>query len=44
MIFELALLVALVAVIGTIIVKFYEWRQGVLYGPYLASRQKPHRH
>jgi hypothetical protein len=36
MVIELALLVAVVAVMGAIIVKVYEWRQDVLYGPYLA--------
>jgi hypothetical protein len=33
---ELAVLVAVVAVMGAAVVKFYEWHQGVLYGPYLA--------
>jgi hypothetical protein len=36
MVIELAVLVAGVAVMGAIIVKIYEWRQDVLYGPYLA--------
>jgi hypothetical protein len=35
MIIELALLVAVVAAMGATIVKVYEWRQDVLYGPYL---------
>jgi hypothetical protein len=32
---ELAVLFAIVAVIGLITVKIYEWRQDVLHGPYL---------
>jgi hypothetical protein len=32
-------LVAIVAVIGAIVVKVYEWRQGVLHGPYLAKER-----
>jgi hypothetical protein len=32
---ELAVLFAIVAVIGLTIVKVYEWRQDVLHGPYL---------
>jgi hypothetical protein len=35
MVFELAVLFAVVALMGAIIVKVYEWRQDVLYGPYL---------
>jgi hypothetical protein len=35
MVIELALLVAVVAAMGATIVKVYEWRQDVLYGPYL---------
>jgi hypothetical protein len=36
MVIELAILVAVVAVMGVAVVKVYEWRQDVLYGPYLA--------
>jgi hypothetical protein len=36
MVIELAVLVAIVAAMGATIVKVYEWRQDVLYGPYLA--------
>ena len=33
-----------VAAIGAAIVKIYEWRQDVLYGPYLAKqRSEPNR-
>jgi hypothetical protein len=35
MIIELAVLFAVVAAMGATIVKVYEWRQNVLYGPYL---------
>jgi len=35
MVIELALFVAVVAAMGATIVKVYEWRQDVLYGPYL---------
>ncbi len=35
MVIELAVLLALVAAMGGLIVKVYEWRQDVLYGPYL---------
>jgi hypothetical protein len=34
MIIELAVLFAVVAVMGATMVKVYEWRQDVLYGPY----------
>jgi hypothetical protein len=44
MVIELALLVAVVAAMGTTIVKVYEWRQDVLYGPYpTRDRVKPNR-
>jgi hypothetical protein len=36
MLVELAILAAVVAVVGATVVKVYEWRQDVLYGPYLA--------
>jgi hypothetical protein len=35
MVIELAVLSVVVAVMGAAIVKIYEWRQDVLYGPYL---------
>jgi hypothetical protein len=35
MFIELALFVAVVAAMGATVVKVYEWRQDVLYGPYL---------
>jgi hypothetical protein len=37
---ELAVLFAIVAVIGVIIVKIYEWRQDVLHGPQLRRGQR----
>ena len=44
MFIELALFVAVVAAMGATIVKFYEWRQDVLYGPYLTrDRGEPGR-
>jgi prepilin signal peptidase PulO-like enzyme (type II secretory pathway) len=36
MIVELTVLVAIVAAMGAAVVKIYEWRQDVLFGPYLA--------
>jgi hypothetical protein len=35
MVIELAVLFAVVAAMGGAVVKAYEWRQDVLYGPYL---------
>jgi hypothetical protein len=35
MVIELAVLFAVVAATGAAVVKVYEWRQDVLYGPYL---------
>jgi hypothetical protein len=40
MLIEVALFSAFVAIVGTVIVKVYEWRQDVLYGPYI--RQNDH--
>ncbi len=37
MIIELAIIFATVAVMGATVVKVYEWRQNVLYGPYRRS-------
>jgi hypothetical protein len=33
--------VALVVVVGTAIVKAYEWRHDVLYGPYIRADREP---
>jgi hypothetical protein len=35
MLIELAVLSAIVAVLGATVVKLYQWRQDVLHGPYL---------
>ena len=35
MVIETVLFITFVAIVGTAIVKAYEWRQDVLYGPYL---------
>jgi hypothetical protein len=44
MVIELAVLFAVVALMAGIIVKVYEWRHDVLYGPYLArDRGRPNR-
>jgi hypothetical protein len=40
MIVETILLLVFVAAVGAAIVKVYEWRQDVLYGPYI---QRPDR-
>ena len=39
MIVEAALLFSFAAIVGTIIVKVWEWRQDVLYAPYLPHLQ-----
>jgi len=39
MIIETILLLTFVAAAGTAIVKLYEWRQDVLYGPYLSRNR-----
>ena len=39
MIIEAILFLVFVAAVGAAIVKVYEWRQDVLYGPYLAKRR-----
>jgi hypothetical protein len=41
MIIELALFAAVAAVLGGAIVKVYEWRQEVLYGPYVRPADRP---
>jgi hypothetical protein len=44
MVIETILFLAFVVAVGAAIVKIYEWRQDVLYGPYLAKqRSKPNR-
>jgi hypothetical protein len=44
MFIETILFLAFAVTVGAAIVKIYEWRQGVLYGPYLAKqRSKPNR-
>ena len=35
MVIESVLFITFVAIVGAAIVKAYEWRQDVLYGPYL---------
>ena len=41
---ETILFLAFVTAVGAAIVKIYEWRQDVLYGPYLAKqRSEPNR-
>jgi hypothetical protein len=40
MVIELAVLFAVVAAMGATVVKVYEWRQDVLYGPYLAPQAR----
>ena len=44
MVIETILFLVFVTAVGTTIVKIYEWRQDVLYGPYLAKhRSEPNR-
>jgi hypothetical protein len=40
MLIELALFIAIVAAMGATIVKVYEWRQNILYGPNLAKERE----
>jgi hypothetical protein len=40
MIIEAALFLSLVVVAGAVIVKAYEWRQDVLYGPYIRQNDR----
>jgi hypothetical protein len=40
MIIEAALFLSFVTVAGAIIVKAYEWRQDVLYGPYIRQNDR----
>ena len=44
MVIETILFLAFVTAVGVAIVKLYEWRHDVLYGPYLAKqRSEPNR-
>jgi hypothetical protein len=43
MIIEAPLFLSFVAIAGFIIVKAVEWRQDVLYGPYLPNRRRSDR-
>jgi hypothetical protein len=44
MIIETILFLAFVTAVGTTIVKIYEWRHDILYGPYLVKqRSEPKR-
>lgn len=38
MVIEALIFLALVVAAGVVIVKVYEWRQDVLYGPYIGRR------
>jgi hypothetical protein len=40
MVIEALIFLALVVAAGVIIVKVYEWRQDVLYGPYIGRRSE----
>jgi hypothetical protein len=44
MVIEAIVFLALVILVGAIIVKIYEWRQDVLYGPYIGRRSERNRH
>jgi hypothetical protein len=44
MVIEAILFLAFVILVGAIIVKVYEWRQDVLYGPYIGRRSERNRH
>jgi hypothetical protein len=43
MVIEAILFLAFVILVGAIIVKVYEWRQDVLYGPYIGRRSERNR-
>jgi hypothetical protein len=43
MVIETILFLAFVTAVGIAIVKIYEWRQDVLYGPYLARQRLENR-
>jgi hypothetical protein len=40
MIIEVVLFLSFVAITGAIVVKAYEWRQDVLYGPYISQNDR----
>jgi hypothetical protein len=44
MVIEAILFLTFVILVGAIIVKIYEWRQDVLYGPYIGRRSERNRH
>jgi hypothetical protein len=44
MVIDAILFLAFVILVGAIIVKIYEWRQDVLYGPYIGRRSERNRH
>jgi hypothetical protein len=43
MVIETILFLVFVTAVGAAIVKIYEWRQDVLYGPYLARQRSENR-
>jgi hypothetical protein len=43
MIIETVLFITFVVAGGTVIVKAYEWHQGVLYGPYMKRADSAHK-
>jgi hypothetical protein len=44
MVIETILFLVFVVAVGALIVKVYEWRQDVLYGPYIGQRSERNRH
>ena len=40
---ETIIFLALVVAVGAIVVKAFEWRQDVLYGPYIGRDDRQHR-
>jgi hypothetical protein len=44
MVIEAIVFLAFVILVGVIIVKIYEWRHDVLYGPYIGRRSERNRH
>ena len=40
---ETIIFLALVVGVGAIVVKLFEWRQDVLYGPYIGRDDRQHR-
>jgi hypothetical protein len=43
MFIEIIVFLAFAVVIGSAVVKIYEWRQDVLYGPYIGRRSDQNR-